>query len=127
MQLTETDQAKIGQVRLAIGVAFCEFAEALQMFGCRKGKLHQTVIYEGESSCGAAQVKSCLRENSFTRKKRFHHLLGDCDGPSMMLIGPVGEGDQETRIGDRLHLRENPLRDDRFRGPENEPARRRNG
>lgn len=97
------------------------------MFRCRKGERHQTLTYEGESLFGTTQVKSSLRQNCFACKKGLSYLMGDIDGPSVVLIGSIGEGHQETGISDGLHLSENPLRADRFRGPENDPAKRRKG
>src|ERR1039458_6546200 len=45
----------------------------------------------------------------------------------MMVIFPVPERDEKTRVRDRLHLREKPLRIERSLGPAIAPAQRRNG
>ncbi len=43
----------------------------------------------------------------------------------MVLIFTIAEGDQETCIGDGLHLREKPFRVDKSAGPVTAPASRR--
>jgi hypothetical protein len=45
----------------------------------------------------------------------------------VVLVGSVRERDQEAGVGNALHGRENPLRDDSVRDPLIDPARRMNG
>jgi len=45
----------------------------------------------------------------------------------VVLILAIREGNQETGIGDRLHLREKPFLVDKFAAPLTAPASRRKG
>jgi len=67
-------------------------------------------------------VESGLRQDGFTGEERFRHFLGKIDSPPVMAIRTIPKCHDKTGIGDALHRREYPLREDRSAGPEIVPA-----
>jgi hypothetical protein len=65
-----------------------------------------------------------LGENGFASEKRTGNALGEAARPLMVPVVSVGESNQESRVGDAPHFRENPLREERSLGPRTLPARR---
>jgi hypothetical protein len=63
------------------------------------------------------EVESGLSQHRFTGYRGPCKLRADFDRPIMVLISLPGEGNQETSVGDGIHPRENPFRDETSRGP----------
>ena len=57
----------------------------------------------------------------------FCDLFGDADGPVVVFVRAIDEGDQEPRVGNVLHDAEKPLRRDRVLRPRTAPASLMNG
>ena len=67
------------------------------MLAAIEGQSHQPVAHHGEHEGDASKVKGRFGENGLTREERLGDLLGDADGPIVVPIGAVGEGDQGRR------------------------------
>ena len=63
------------------------------------------------------QVERCFGQYSFAGQNRPANVLGDFNGPIVILVVFPRQGDKESGIGDGFYPRENPLRLDTSRGP----------
>src|SRR5947207_13844985 len=75
------------------------------------------ILHKSQYVSTGLEVKRGFRENRFASKKGLSDVLRDVDSPKMMLIILAGEGHNEAGIGDGLHERENPLREETSAGP----------
>src|ERR1044071_318929 len=91
-----------------------------------EGKGDQSVLDHRQHQAGITQMKGCFGQNSFTREQRFGDTAGEAQSPLMMSIVAVRKGDEKPRIRNTPHVRENPLRLERFFGPLTVPAKRMN-
>lgn len=124
MELAHTHQTEICQVRIAVGVAVRQSLELLQVLTAIERKDDEPLTKQLQSESDVLQVKRRLGENCFAGQKRARHTLGEDDRPFMVPVVSVGKSDQEPGVGDPLHFREKPLREERSLGPRTLPARR---
>ena len=87
------------------------------MLAAVEGQGHQPVVQHGEDERDASKMERRLGEDRFTCEEGLGNLLGDANGPVVVPIGTIGEGDQKAGVRDSSHRREKPFRDDRFLGP----------
>jgi len=82
----------------------------------------EAFLHHGEDDADAPEMKGGLRQDSLAREERLRDLLDYPYRPLVMPVVAVGKGDEEPGVGDALHGREKPLRDERSRAPRTEPA-----
>jgi hypothetical protein len=123
MHLAHPNQAEIGEIRLAIRIPLGERSQLRQVLSAVECERYQPLPYHREGEGNAPEVEGGLGQDGLTRQERLDESFGNADRPLMVLVVPVGESDQEARIGDALQGRENPLREDRSFAPLTAPAR----
>src|SRR5262245_22153964 len=84
----------------------------------------QSVSDTSENQRHVAKMKCGRRPGGFTSEQRRGNPTGNVHGPVVVPIVPIGKADEETRIRNAFHERENPLRLERSFGPRTVPARR---
>ena len=124
VKLAHADEAKIGQIGLAVAVAARKGCELGQMVLAVESESDQSVPDHRENEGNVAQMKCCLCQNGFASQQRFGNPTGDAHSPAMVLIVPIGKANEEPGIRNAFHKRENPLRLERFFGPRTVPAKR---
>jgi hypothetical protein len=62
-------------------------------------------------------MKRGFGEHSFASQQWLGDSFGNVNCPVMVPVIPPGEGNDEAGIGDSLHERENPLREETSGGP----------
>ena len=62
-------------------------------------------------------MKGSFGQNGFAGQYRPHHSFRNFNRPRVVRIMDFQEGHQEAGVGDGVHLREYPLRDERSGGP----------
>ncbi len=85
---------------------------------------YQSIADHRHNQRDAAEMKCGLGQNRFTSEQRLGNPGRHIHGPGVMPVISVGECDEKAGIGDAFHVRENPLRFDRFFGPRTLPAKR---
>ena len=125
-KFAHSDQAKIGEVRLAVTVALRQRRELRQMFVAIKCQADESVLKHCQYQPGILKMKGGFCEHRFTRKQRFGNLRSQMQRPLVVGIATINKRDQKTGIGDAFQAREKPLRLDRPFGPFMLPARRMN-
>jgi hypothetical protein len=109
---------------MTVGVAKRQSFKLRQVVVAVKSDRDQPLANQGKDQRHALQVERRLGQHRFASEQGFRHLLGDADGPRVVLVGAVGKRHQKSRVGDTFHAREKPFRDDRSLGPRTEPAKR---
>ena len=125
-KFAHSDQAKIGEVGLAVTVALRQCRELRQMFVAIKCQADESVLKHCQYQPGILKMKGGFCEHRFTRKQRFGNLRSQMQRPLVVGIATINKRDQKTGIGDAFQAREKPLRLDRPFGPFMLPARRMN-
>ena len=87
----------------------------------------QALVHHGQDQCGIPEVKRALGQDCLAGEEGLGHALRDSEGPRMVPVSGVREGHEEPGVGDALHGRANPFREDRSFGPRIFPASRMNG
>jgi hypothetical protein len=123
MKLAQLDQAQVGEVGLPIGIALRQRAQFRQMGGHIERHFNELLVNHVEDDPRVTEVKCNFREDGLACVQRGLDALRYSHRPRVVLIGSIGECDQESGIGNTLH-RVKPLRRERSRGPRREPARR---
>src|SRR5579863_9333780 len=72
-------------------------------------------------------MEGCLRQDGFAGQKGLRNAFGDVHRPRMKTVGAIAKGHDQAGIGNSLHERANPSREERLVGPLIFPAWRRNG
>jgi hypothetical protein len=62
-------------------------------------------------------MKGRFRKHSLAGQKRLGQSFRDVNGPPVVLVIVPGKSNDETSVGDALHERENPLREETSTGP----------
>ena len=119
-----SDQAKIGEVGLAVTVVLRQCSEFRQMFVAIKCQADKSVLKHCQYQPGILKTKGGFCEHRFTRKQRFGNLRSQMQRPLVVGIATIHKRDQKTGIGDAFQAREKPLPLDRPFGPFTLPARR---
>lgn len=96
------------------------------MFLARESDGYQTLRHHRDHDGRIVQMESCFCEHRFTGEEGLCHAARDADGPFMVLVVAIGESDEEAGVRDTLHVREKPLRVERFLLPRTVPASRMN-
>lgn len=123
-KLAHADQAKIGEVGLAVTVAPCQRGELRQVIVTVKSQANEPVLKHGHYQRGVLKMKSRFSEHRLTGKQRLGNLRSQMQRPLVVGVATINECDQKPGIGDAFQAREKPLRLERFFGPFMLPARR---
>lgn len=126
MELAHADQTQVGKVWTAVGVALRQRLELREVVAAVEGHDRQSLAQHRQDQRHALEVEGGLRQHGLAGQQRLGDALRHPDGPPVMPIVAVREGDQEPGVRDPFHAREKPLREVRFRGPSTDPARRMN-
>jgi hypothetical protein len=124
VELAHADEAEVREVGAPIGVSLREGRELRQVLPAVEGRGDQAILDHGENEGDAAEVKGGFSQHRLAGEEWLADLLRDPHCPLVVAIATVGEGDQEPGIGDALHGREKPFREDRSRVPRTTPASR---
>ncbi len=125
--MAESNEAKVGQIRLSVGVALCPFGQRSEMIGNHKSRRYQAVSDHRENKSGVFQVKSCFGQHGITGQQGAVNSGRNLQRPSMMPIIPIGKSYQKAGVGNSSRLLANALRADKSRGTSTDSARWRNG
>lgn len=120
-------ETKIGHVGVAVFIASCKFAKAIEVGRKVKGVPNESGFHCLKNCPGGPEVKRGLGENRLTGQKRLGNHACQIHRPTVVAVPAVEVGDKESRVGNTLHDFENPLRCERSRGPSRLPASSRNG
>lgn len=123
-KLAHANQAKIGEVGLAVTVALRKCSQLRQVIVAIKFQGDQPILKHGQYKRGVLKMKSRFGEHRLTGKQRLGNLRGQMQCPLMVGIAAIDKRDQKSGIGDTFQVREKPLRLERFFGPFTLPARR---
>ncbi|MEO6971046.1 MAG: hypothetical protein ABI217_09155, partial [Chthoniobacterales bacterium] len=109
--------AQVGQIRLAIPIAFCQSGQLRQMVVAVKGKSEQLLRDHFQDNRDAAEMEGRFRQDRFAGQLRLGHLFGDTHGPAMVSVAGIGESDEKSSVGDAFHCFAKPFRVERSAGP----------
>ena len=123
-KFAHSDQAKIGEVGLAVTVALRQCSELRQMFVAIKCQADESVLKHCQYQPGILKMKGGFCEHRLTGKQRLGNLRSQMQRPLVVGIATINERDEKPGIGDAFQAREKPLRMDRPFGPFTLPARR---
>jgi hypothetical protein len=84
--------------------------------------LYQSFPYQRQYRFHTLQVKRGFREDGLAGEERRGDLRRHFHSPCVMAIVAIGESHQKAGVGNPVHERENPFRDDKSRAPCTEPA-----
>ena len=125
-KLAHADQAKIGEVGLAVTVALRQRSQLRQVIVAIKCQADESVLKHGQYQRIVLKMKGGFCEHRLTREQRFGNLRSQMQCPLVVGIAAINKRDQKSGIGDAFQAREKPLRLERFFGPFTLPARRMN-
>ena len=123
-KLAHSDQAKIGEVGLAVTVALRQRRQLRQMIVAIKSQTDEPILKHCQYQCGILKMEGGFREHRLAGKQRLGNLRSQIHRPLMVGIATINKRDQKPGIGDAFQAREKPLRLERFFGPFTLPARR---
>jgi hypothetical protein len=118
------NQAKIGEVGLAVTVALRERSQLRQMIVAIKRQADEPILKHGQRQRGVLKMEGRFREHRLAGKQRLGNLRSQMQRPLVVGVTAINKRDQKPSIGDTFQLREKPLRLERFFGPFTLPARR---
>lgn len=116
-KLAHADQAEIGEIRRAIGIAIRQRRELREVIVAVKCHGDQPRINHAQHERHAAQMERRLGQHRLAGEERLGHSRRDPQRPSVVHIPRPRKGDQQPRVRDPLHLVEKPLRVERSLGP----------
>jgi hypothetical protein len=122
MQLAHANQAQVGEVGAAVFESYGQFTQRGQLGCAVKSDFEQSIFNQFQNAAAGTQVKACFGQHRLTSEKRFGDLLGQVGRPPVMTVCAVPESHNEASIGNALHRREYPFREERSAGPEMVPA-----
>lgn len=105
IELAHANQTQIRKVRLSIGVAVGERRKLLEMAEAIERDRDEALANHAQDDRNVLEVKGRFCEHRLTGQKRLGDLLGQPDRPIMVHIVTVGEGHQETCVGDGVGSR----------------------
>src|SRR5271167_844416 len=127
IKLAHANKTEIGEVRLALPVAFRKFRELLDIPIAVERESQHFVLQQRKHVGTGFQMKRRFGEDRLAGQQGLGNSSGNVHSPAVVLVVPSRESDNEAGVGDSLHERENPLREERSGGPPViSPAWRRN-
>jgi hypothetical protein len=124
IELAHADQAKIGEVGLAVTVALRQRGQLWQMIIAIKRQADKPILKHSHYQRGVLKMEGRFREHRLAGKQRLGNLCGQMQRPLVVGVTAINKRDQKPGIGDAFQAREKPLRLERFFGPFTLPARR---
>jgi len=127
IELAHADEAEIRKVGCPVRVPLGQSRKMWQVILRLKCQFDQAGLDQLQHNRRALEMERRLGENGLAAQQRLGQTRRHADGPAVVPIVPIGERDNEARVGNPLHRLENPLRLERSRAPEIDPARCMNG
>lgn len=124
VQLAEANDAQIGEIRLTIFELFRKLPQSIDVLARVEHRPQQTFGDHREDELRGAEMKRSFGKDRITRQHGRGDLLGEGDGPDVVLVAAVAERDDEPCVGDGFHRRAYPFRSEASVATATAPARR---
>src|SRR5579863_7529115 len=123
IEFAHANNAQISKIRPTVVITARQFGQLLQITGQVEGHSQHLAPHQGQDIGTRAQMKGGLGQHRLTGDYGLSDVLGNVYSPCVMMVSLIAERHDEASVGDGLHRREKPFRDDKSDGPLILPAR----